>query len=248
MGGTRDRTLRDSHRRAGSTALEIFQQKRRTTIRQHWRQWALVVGVVVLLGVGTIWLSGWSQIFTAVAFGFTLAIAFVGWMIGGDAALLHWGWGAVGEQQTEDVLRTLGAEWSTGHDIARQYGNWDHVVVGPPGIFLIETKRFLSGRVVVANDELRSGRMRVRGGELRGSAVGLKQALESEGLPRLYVQAVVAIWGDFPQGVVELERIAYVRGDQLTAWLERQPRKPGFATADVAAGIERLAARGTARD
>lgn len=54
----------------------------------------------------------------------------------------RWSRGAVGEEVVGDVLAELEAtgRWHAVHDISSGRGNVDHVLVGPPGVFTIETK------------------------------------------------------------------------------------------------------------
>ena len=66
--------------------------------------------------------------------------------------------GAAGEQQTAAVLSALPKEgWTVLHDRrwpGRKLANIDHVVVGPPGVFVIDSKNW-SGRVCVKDGVLR---------------------------------------------------------------------------------------------
>ena len=66
--------------------------------------------------------------------------------------------GAEGEQQTEAVLSRLPADqWTILTDRrwpGRRTANIDHVVVGPPGVFVIDTKNW-SGRISVRDAVLR---------------------------------------------------------------------------------------------
>jgi hypothetical protein len=48
--------------------------------------------------------------------------------------------GAGGEELVGGVLATLGGEWSVIHDATLGHGNVDHIVIGPGGVFAIETK------------------------------------------------------------------------------------------------------------
>src|SRR5207245_893836 len=46
-----------------------------------------------------------------------------------------------GERQTAKQLRKLRGEgWLARHDLRDQYGNLDHLVVGPGGVFLLDSK------------------------------------------------------------------------------------------------------------
>lgn len=69
-----------------------------------------------------------------------------------------WEAGAVGEPATGRVLARLNpAVWIMWHDIrwlGRQRANIDHVVVGPPGVFVIDSKNW-SGIVAITDGVLR---------------------------------------------------------------------------------------------
>lgn len=76
----------------------------------------------------------------------------------------HYEKGAVGERATADALAGLDSQdWVVMHDLAwpgRARANIDHVVVGPAGVFAIDTKNW-SGRVEVRDHQLRqNGRQR----------------------------------------------------------------------------------------
>ncbi len=66
--------------------------------------------------------------------------------------------GAEGERATATALATLPADaWTVLHDLkwpGRTYANIDHIVVGPPGVFVIDSKNW-SGTVAVRNGVLR---------------------------------------------------------------------------------------------
>lgn len=65
--------------------------------------------------------------------------------------------GAEGERRTAEALSGLGPDWVVMHDIrwpGRLRANIDHIVVGPAGIFVIDTKNW-AGDVRVINGALR---------------------------------------------------------------------------------------------
>lgn len=65
--------------------------------------------------------------------------------------------GAEGECATADVLATLPSGWTAIHDVrwpGRRFANIDHVVVGPGGVFAIDSKLW-SGRVTFTNGRVR---------------------------------------------------------------------------------------------
>jgi hypothetical protein len=166
--------------------------------------------------------DGPLQIVAAWIAGFATAVAAAGWLMGGHASSLPWMWGATGERQTAALLARLPDGWRVAHDIADGRGNWDHVVVGPTGVYVIDTKTY-SGEARVVADTLRSGRIRTAGGTFRSQAVRLREAFRSETESVPWVQAVVAIWGDFPQELVEDTKVVYLDAAALTEWLQSRP-------------------------
>lgn len=154
--------------------------------------------------------------------GFIAALLMVGWMIGFNVRTLPWLWGAWGEEQTGEELAKLDPRWHVTHDVPSQYGNWDHIAIGPGGVFMIDSKR-LTGPVKLDNDCLSAGRTRFEGKTFRGGSFGLREALQQTVPDCPWVQAVVAVWGDFPDAVREHKRVVYVAGGRLTAWLQEQP-------------------------
>jgi hypothetical protein len=148
----------------------------------------------------------------------------------------NWGLGASGERRTGEALAALEAEgWQVEHDreLSRG-GNLDHLVVGPNGIFVVETKS-IRGRAAIEDGMLAVHARdddetvwRHRG--LRGRLIAISATLANEisrsTRIRPWVHPVVVIWGEFPAGVVEDDGVAYVRGDELVAWLRSRPPIP----------------------
>jgi hypothetical protein len=65
--------------------------------------------------------------------------------------------GSQGERATAEVLRRLPGEWHVLHDVrwpGRARANLDHVVIGPGGVFVVDTKNW-SGRVSLSDGTLR---------------------------------------------------------------------------------------------
>jgi len=110
-----------------------------------------------------------------------------------------WERGADGERRTATVLDALpGDEWTVLHDVpwpGRPRANIDHVVIGPPGVFVIDSKNW-SGSVGVVDGVLRqNGRRRettaVAAGE---AATAVRQLLPA--LPSVPVQGVLCFVRD----------------------------------------------------
>ncbi len=66
--------------------------------------------------------------------------------------------GAQGEETTAEVLAALPPDhWTVLHDLAwpgRRYANVDHIAIGPPGVFVIDSKNW-SGQITVRDQVLR---------------------------------------------------------------------------------------------
>lgn len=62
-----------------------------------------------------------------------------------------WRRGAEGEEEVAYQLRKLGEGWRVLHSVPVGAGDTDidHVVIGPPGVFTLNTKNHLGGRVTV---------------------------------------------------------------------------------------------------
>jgi hypothetical protein len=60
----------------------------------------------------------------------------------------RWARGAAGERKVGEILESLGPEWHVIHGVWLGRGDIDHVLVGPPGTFTVETKAH-RGRISV---------------------------------------------------------------------------------------------------
>src|SRR2546421_235951 len=70
---------------------------------------------------------------------------------------------------------------------------------------------------------LAAGRLSYAGAGFRAGAARLCDALEARVGRRPWVQPVVVIWGEFPQRRLEDNRVIYVHGSELLAWLGSRP-------------------------
>jgi Nuclease-related domain len=134
----------------------------------------------------------------------------------------------------------------------RGRGNIDHVLVGPPGIFLLDSKD-LFGAVSVTR-----GRLSVRWHEdpgdgyenrsmaprIRRAAIELERALRDSGIGQHAVQPVVVLWARFEQRSVMSGEVAWVRGKDLAKVLEQRPAQLSPAEMDEVAAFLRCGATG----
>jgi hypothetical protein len=224
-GGGTLRKRNSRFRGAGGSAEREFIRQRRQNVRGDWHVWLFVTLGVVGFATWSVFVSGVAGRAVAGTAGVLAGVLLAMWALGGHISAFRWWLGAEGERATAKEIERLGSAWHCEHDLEHAYGNWDHVVVGPPGVFLLDSK-LLHGTAAAGGDALRSGRLLYSGGSFRGGAHGVKDAIERQlGWRAPWVQAVVVVWGDFPQARHDEENVIYVRGDELRPWLEGLPAR-----------------------
>lgn len=167
--------------------------------------------------------------------GFVGGCAYGFWLYARDAVPRHieqWLDGAEGERRTEKALISLERQgWHVAHDLQGKYGNVDHLVVGPAGVFLLDSKNWF-GDVTVEEgvatitprdnpDAAWSATGLAR--RMRAMSKSNKEALQTLTGIRTWIQPVVVVWAPFAQKHVESQGIAYVAGENLAEWLLRRP-------------------------
>ncbi len=224
-------------KRAGRRAAQRYSELRKLWLRRTRRQWTKVAAVLAAMGIGInaalLWLpSNWNWAAGA-ATGALLAM----FVIARDAPpayIEQWLQGSWGEERTERALRALEREgWQVHHDLpaTRGNGNLDHVVVGPGGVFLLDSK-WWSGEAIVEGDVAVLRRLEDPSLTYHYDAskriiplvMQVRELLRSGTRATQYVHAVVVIWGSFPQQVAG-GRCTYVQGDRLAHWLREQPQR-----------------------
>src|SRR5205814_246370 len=117
------------------------------------------------------------------------------------------------------------------NDIDVGRGNLDHVLVGPGGIYLLESK-WLSGVASVSRgvltvtwpedpDDGYENTTFAR--RARTDAALVACHMRDRGMPRIWVQPVIVLWANFDQDPVVSDGVAWLRGKQLADALLRQP-------------------------
>jgi hypothetical protein len=223
--------------------MRKFRQERRAEIRASWRDLGFFTGLLIVSGYLVIREDGFAQTLAAFVLGAGLTGLWCGWMLGFNARNLTWSWGAAGERWTADELGRLNSDWRVYHDLPDGTGNWDHVAVGPTGVFAIDSKS-LSEPAIVDDQGLRAGRLRFGGNKTRSSAVRMKELIERHTDRALWVQGVVAVWGQLPEDVIERDKVLYVKAPRLVETLENQPARGPRLTdaqrADVNEALEKI--------
>jgi len=137
------------------------------------------------------------------------------------------------------VLRDLPAAWGIG----------EHVVIGPAGLFLLDS-RALDGEITVDGDHVTAVRAdgeryrRDIGGRVRGNAITLFRDLRHRGGVIEPVNSIVVLWGDFPATRTDGARVTFIAGDALADHLRSRPvRLSPDQIASLAVALRRTAAR-----
>ena len=186
---------------------------------------------------------------------FGVAFAVVLWVRDTPPQYLeNWATGAEGERKTERALRKLAKSgWIVLHDLPGRRGNIDHVVVGPPGLFVLDSKA-PSGALEVRGGRLVADRLGIDalrytrdfGGRVAGTAHELWIDLGGRraGIPR--VRGVAVVWGKL-SAATSNDRFALVPGTEIADWLAAHPATlTPDAVHRLAAAVETLAAERSA--
>jgi hypothetical protein len=211
-------------RLAGQFPQTRIKQRRKTFFRQNW--WrvllvgaflsAILVGVALILPHSAVpaWAAGLLMVITAA----TIARS----QIDGTYHL-------VAARDTErwtskDLRKMLGRGWSVVDGIHFWHGDVDHVVVGPTGVYLVETKHTDSELDLSSHRGLKSAAGWVDAVRRRTRSTRL--LLKSHGVD---VEPVVVIWGGQVRGTpckCDGMRILH-RGElaeEVDTWKERKSR------------------------
>jgi len=143
--------------------------------------------------------------------------------------------------------------WRFLHDVTGLNTTYDHVAIGPGGVILMQSMdpdgvvAMQSGEPVL---ECRSGtdapprleRLRPRA---LADAAAFRDAVQRLSGRRLWVQAVVVFWSEFPAGCVADGRCVFIHGPRLAEWMARRPHQLDPRDADaVYAAVNSLAQPG----
>lgn len=136
--------------------------------------------------------------------------------------------GASGEEQVGALLDGLPQEqWAVIHDASLGHGNVDHILIGPAGVFTVETKSH-------------PGPVRV--GRVHGATLSQAQAQRRlvERVTGLEVEPLIAYsraWVDKPMARRKGVRVLPAR--MLPSYLDRRPQK--LSSAEIEQAHERIA-------
>src|SRR6266542_1366074 len=119
-------------------------------------------------------------------------------------------------------LRRLGRGWTVFHDLAipGSRANVDHLVIGPPGVFLVDSKHYRGRLTLTPEGSLWYGHHPLAGvlATVRWEAAALSQALRTTVTPIICVHGAQLPWGE-----LMAEGIPVLAADRVTTTLHSLP-------------------------
>jgi Nuclease-related domain len=211
--------VRASIGRPGASAHAQY-RRRRTLERAAWRRglpWRVAAVLLAGLAGGLLGVRVAPRLAGLLALA---AAAAVGWPLRfhPSADTRAWRRGAVGERRTARLLAPLERHgWAVLHDLAipGSAANIDHLVIGPGGVLVIDTKRYRGRLWLDGYGMLWHGR-HLLVSAVRRTRWEADQADEVLGIADLQVAAIVAVHGaSVPWGALRSEGVAVVPARRL---------------------------------
>ena len=218
--------IRASVGRPGGSAQARWRQLRAA----EWAAWirTLAWRVVVILGIGA---GGSLGSLLAPRLGLVLgglAVVAAGWRLRFQPSpdAIAWRRGAVGERRTARLLGPLGRQgWAVLHDLAvpRSQANIDHLVIGPGGVFVIDSKQYRGRLQLDPSGRLWHGRYPLTP-IVQAVSFEADQAAVVLPDPGMAVVPIVAVHGArVPWGKVVMDGVPVVSARRLPSMLRTLP-------------------------
>jgi len=219
-------------RPAGGFAARRYRHRQRAWLKRNW--WAFVLlGLAPICGVALL-AAPFGLKNMAFAWGFAVGCAIAAPLVFAGfppSYIARWRRGAEGEKATSRALRRLvGYGWTLVNDVPLARGNIDHVLVGPPGVFALDSKN-LNGIVSVRHGVLKARwhedpddgyENKALASRSRAAARELCAALQAQRVA-VDVQPVIVLWAEFEQRSILSKDVAWIDGRHLADVLQRRP-------------------------
>lgn len=208
-------------------------------MRRHRKLWALAALAAVALCVAFSWLTNLfpgDQTWATGAFAGALGATLIAMRQSPPVSIASWQEGAYGEEESAKQLRALEKEgWVVLHDLVNGSANFDHVVLGPGGVFCLNSKRSgyrleqtadgrLVGRHEYDEDLYRDVESTLR--KARAEAAALSSQITQRCGQKVWVQPVIVWWGDVASGGKLLDGVGVVQGKNLADRLRAYKGRP----------------------
>lgn len=228
-----------NRRRAGSRARRKYARQRKAWLRRHRVAWLAATAAAAVMWFAFWGLMSWfpgDQSWATAAFAGALIGALFALRQSPPVAIATWEAGALGEEQTAKQLRRLERDgWVVLHDLANGSANFDHVVLGPAGVFCLNSKwssyrleESETGRLVGRHeyDEALTLDVDAVLKKARGEAAALSRQIQDRCGQRVWVTPVVVWWGQVFNGGKLVDGVGVVEGKRLVERLRVQRRRP----------------------
>jgi Nuclease-related domain len=220
----------------------------------EWATWtrSLFWRVAIILGIG----AGGGVLGNLLASRLSLLVGALAAMLTGwrlrfrpSPEALAWRRGAMGERRTARLLEPLERQgWAVLHDLAvpGSRANLDHLVIGPGGVFVVDSKQYRGWLQLDLTGQLRHGRYPLAQA-LRAVSFEADQAARVLPDPGVAVVPIVAVHGaQVPWGKVVIDGVPVVSARRLPSMLRQLPAVLGPERVAVVADQARIRFRGAA--
>jgi Nuclease-related domain len=219
--------VRASVGRPGASAHAEYRRRRAV----EWAAWTRTLpwrAVAVLAGGAGVGLVAAQLVPRPAGLAWLLAAACLAWALRFriSADTLAWRRGAAGERRTARLLARLERQgWAVLHDLAipGSAANIDHVVIGPGGVAVIDTKQYRGRLWLDSYGLLRHGR-HLLSMTLRKVLWEADQADEGLGVADVQVAAVLAVHGaSIPWGRLQVDGVTVAPARRVPDLLQALP-------------------------
>jgi hypothetical protein len=159
----------------------------------------------------------------------------------------------VAGRRTEAAIASLEhSGWRFLHDVPGIDTTYDHIAIGPGGVIIMQSMSpagvitMQGGQPVLEHPAAPGAQPRLERLRPRAlaDAAAFRDGVQRLTGRRLWVQAAVVFWGDFPDECVADGRSVFIHGSRLAEWIARRPHQLDPREADeVCAAVEALGRR-----
>ena len=170
-------------------------------------------GASIALGRYAVWFAG--------AFALCVVITAVLWRKGLRRVESYFK-GARGEERVAAVLDTLPSSWHVFHDFVAGRHHVDHVLVGPTGVYAIETKNWRGHVAVETGEMIVDGRLADRQPlvQTQRQADAVKAAIRKAGLECEVVPVLCLASDTFVEKIQPVGRTTVLNASCLADWIQ----------------------------
>src|SRR5215217_7148149 len=219
--------VRASVGRPGASAHAEYRRRRATELAAWTHSLPWRIAAVLAIGL-TGWLLATQVVPHLAALAGASVAAGVAWRLRFRVTpdTMAWRRGAAGERRTARLLGPLERRgWAVLHDLAipGTQANIDHLVIGPGGVIVVDSKRY-RGRLRLDRDGMVWHGRRLLVSALRRVLWAADQADEVLGVAEVQVAAVVAVHGAaVPWGLVQADGVTIVPARRVPDLLQGLP-------------------------